>query len=447
MNFQIEKLGIINQAEIELGDLTIICGQNNTGKSYASYAIYGFLKTWKENIKFKLEAAQIENLINNGVLKVDLPAFEKEIPIVLKELSKQYTPFIPKIFSANEDYFSEAKFRVLSTDYQASYRHRHIESQLSLGRKNVLKALKKKGSNILEMILLTGDLPPTLIEDFFNGIIGETFLGEYFATPFMITAERSGVSLFHRELDINKNVLVEQLQGKKNLEPFYLSQMINESVSRYARPIKEEIDFVRDIVDVHSKNKSPLIKEHPELAKRLKDIVGGDYKVEGGQIYFVFRKGRRIQRIPLYIASSAVKSQLDISFYIKHLAKKGDILLMDEPEQNLHPVNQRKMARLFVQLIKAGIKVLVTTHSDYLIKELNHLILLNNEFENRSQIMKKYKYTEEDVLDKSKVKVYVAEKKTLVPASIDDTGIEVPSFDKEIDEMNDFYDDVLFAVG
>ena len=65
----------------------------------------------------------------------------------------------------------------------------------------------------------------------------------------------------------------------------------------------------------------------------------------------------------------------------------------------------------------------------------------------KTEVKKKYKYTEEDVLDKSKVKVYVAEKKTLVLASIDDTGIEVPSFDEEIDEMNDFYDDVLFAVG
>jgi ABC-type Mn2+/Zn2+ transport system ATPase subunit len=445
MKFQIEKLGIINKAEIELGDLTIICGKNNTGKSYASYAIYGFLRTWKENIKFKFEPTQIENLINNGRLKVDLPVFEKEIPIVLKELSKQYTPFIPKIFSANEDYFPEAKFLALSTDYQANYRHRHIESQLSIGQKNVLKALKEKGSHILEMILLAGDLPSTLVEGFFHRIIGKALLGEYFAAPFMMTSERTGVSLFHRELDISKNVLVERLQGRQNLEPSDIFQLIDESVSRYARPIKDEIDFVRDIVDVHSK--SPLIKEHPELAKRLKDIVGGDYQVEGGQIYFAFRKDRRVQRIPLYIASSAVKSQLDMSFYIKHLAKKWDILLMDEPEQYLHPTNQRKMARLFVRLIKAGVKVFVTTHSDYLIKELNNLIILGNEFEDRSKIMKKYKYTEEEVLDKSKVKVYIAEKKTLVAASIDDTGIEVPSFDEEIDEMNDFYDDVLFAVG
>jgi hypothetical protein len=240
---------------------------------------------------------------------------------------------------------------------------------------------------------------------------------------------------------------VERLQGKQHLESSDLFQMIDESVSRYARPIKEEINFVRDIVDVHSKNKSPLIKEHPELAKLLKDIVGGDYKVEGGQIYFTFQKEGKVEEIPLYIASSTVKSQLDMSFYLKHLAKKGDILLMDEPEQYLHPTNQRKMARLFVRLIKAGVKVLVTTHSDYLIKELNNLIILGNEFEERSQIMKKYNYTEEEVLDKSKVKVYIAEKQTLVAASIDNTGIEVPSFDEEIDEMNDFYDDVLFAVG
>jgi AAA15 family ATPase/GTPase len=153
MKFKIEKLGIINKAEIELGDLTIICGKNNTGKSYVSYAIYGFLDTWKDNIKFKLEPAQIENLVNNGVLKVDLQAFEKDIPTVLEKLSKQYTPVISKIFSANEDYFSDAKFRALSTDYQANYRHRHIESQQSIGRKKVLKALKDKDSHILEMIV------------------------------------------------------------------------------------------------------------------------------------------------------------------------------------------------------------------------------------------------------------------------------------------------------
>jgi len=442
MKFQLEKFGPLKKkTEIKLGDLTIICGKNNTGKSYAAHAIYGFLKTWKDKIKFKPEPAQVENLINNGILKVDLAVFEKDIPLVLKELSKQYTPIISKIFSANdEDSFSKAKFRALSTDYQANYHHRHVESQLSMGRKNVLKALKKKDSNILEIILIGENLPTTIVEDFLSGVIGETLLGEYFAVPFLITSERSGFFPFHRELDINQNALVSLLQGRQNLEPSDIFQMPDESV--YACPIKAKMDFVRDIVDVHS----PLLKEHPELAKLLKNIVGGDYKVEGGQIYFAFRKGKKVQRIPLAIASSAVKSQLDISFYLRHLAKKGDILLMDEPEQYLHPANQRKMARLFVRLIKAGIKVLVTTHSDYLIKELNNLIILGNGFENKEEIMRKYQYTEEDMLKSSMVKAYIVEKQTLVPAPINELGIVVSSFDFEIREMNDMFDDMTMTM-
>jgi predicted ATPase len=446
MNFHIEKLGIIKKADIELSDLTVICGKNNTGKTYVSYVTYGFLKTWENNIKFNPEQKQIKKLINDGILEIDLSDFEKDISTTLETSSKQYTSFIPKIFSANEDYFSGAKFRALSTDYQANYYQHHVESQMSIGQKNVLKALKEKDSNILEITLSTGNLPSSLVEDFLNRSLGTALLGDFFANPFMITSERSGVSLFHRELDINKNVLVERLQGKKNLEHSDIFQMLDESVSRYARPIKEEIDFVRDIVDVHSKNKSPLLKEHPELAKLLKDIVGGDYKVEGGQILFAFRKGRKVQRIPLYLASSTVKSQLDIAFYLKHVAKKGDILLMDEPEQNLHPSNQRKMARLFVQLIKVGIKVLVTTHSDYLVKELNNLIILGNEFEDRKKIMRKYGYTEEDVLEPTKIKVYIADKQTLVSAPINEMGITVSSFDDEIHEMSDMFDDMTMTM-
>ncbi len=56
------------------------------------------------------------------------------------------------------------------------------------------------------------------------------------------------------------------------------------------------------------------------------------------------------------------------------------------------------MARLFVHLIKAGVKVFITLLRDYLIKELNHLIILSHQFDDREEIMKKYQYTEEDVL-------------------------------------------------
>jgi predicted ATPase len=42
MKFNFEKFGGIDEGSITLGDLTLICGPNNVGKTYVSYAIYGY---------------------------------------------------------------------------------------------------------------------------------------------------------------------------------------------------------------------------------------------------------------------------------------------------------------------------------------------------------------------------------------------------------------------
>ena len=447
MKFQFEKLGAINKAELELGDLTIICGKNNTGKTYVSYAIYGLLATWN-NLDFKLAQEEIGDLLENGILKIDLKQFGNNILKQINKLSECWTQSIPMMFSANEEYFSETSCEVL-IDYKPSYQN-ELQFYLKTPKgKEILKAFKEKESPILEVTLLVEVeneklIPPThIIKSFIVEALGRVLLGYYFDIPFIITAERIGISLFYRELDISKNVLVEQLQKQsKSPELFNFVEMVNNTVSRYAFPIKHNIDFIRDIFDIHSKKTSPLLKEHPEFAKDLKNLLGGEIKVINDQIFFVFKQARKNQIIPLYLSSSAVKSLLDLNFYIKHLAKEGDILFIDEPELNLHPVNQRKMARLFVRLIKAGIKVFITTHSDYIIKELNNLIILGNEFEERAKIMKKYKYTEADILDPASVKVYIAENQTLTPAPIDNLGIEIKSFDREIEEMKNMFDDM-----
>ena len=47
VTFRFKNVGPVKDAEVELGDLTIIAGRNNTGKTYIVYTLYGFLKTWK----------------------------------------------------------------------------------------------------------------------------------------------------------------------------------------------------------------------------------------------------------------------------------------------------------------------------------------------------------------------------------------------------------------
>ncbi|MGV2390720.1 MAG UNVERIFIED_CONTAM: ATP-binding protein [Microcystis novacekii LVE1205-3] len=74
MKVKIKNLGILKQAEFSLGDLTIICGRNNTGKTYATYALFGFLYTWRRLLtwpRFGLKE-KIDQLLSDGVISLDL---------------------------------------------------------------------------------------------------------------------------------------------------------------------------------------------------------------------------------------------------------------------------------------------------------------------------------------------------------------------------------------
>ncbi len=154
-----------------------------------------------------------------------------------------------------------------------------------------------------------------------------------------------------------------------------------------------------------------------------------------------------------------MRSLLDIGFYLRHQAKEGDLLIVDEPELNLHPENQRRLARLFSRLVNIGIKVFITTHSDYIVKELNTLIMLNHDDSYLQRIAKDEGYHKNELISAEQIKVYIAEKRpilldgkkrkylyqTLTAAHIDsERGIEVSSFDTSINTMNRIQDAIIW---
>ena len=67
--------------------------------------------------------------------------------------------------------------------------------------------------------------------------------------------------------------------------------------------------------------------------------------------------------------SSSLKSIFGLDLFIKNNSK-GDWIFIDEPEMNLHPENQKIMADFLFKLLTADIRMVISTHSDYLIKEI-----------------------------------------------------------------------------
>jgi AAA15 family ATPase/GTPase len=59
---------------------------------------------------------------------------------------------------------------------------------------------------------------------------------------------------------------------------------------------------------------------------------------------------------------------------LRNAIARGDMLIIDEPEAHLHPAAQTEMAKTLGRLVRAGVRVVVTTHSDWLLMEIGNLI-------------------------------------------------------------------------
>ena len=63
--------------------------------------------------------------------------------------------------------------------------------------------------------------------------------------------------------------------------------------------------------------------------------------------------------------------------FLKYLVQPGDMLIIEEPESHLHPAAQRQLARGIVRLVNAGVQVLITTHSETFVTQINHLLRIS----------------------------------------------------------------------
>ncbi|NKC13562.1 MAG: AAA family ATPase [Gammaproteobacteria bacterium] len=144
------------------------------------------------------------------------------------------------------------------------------------------------------------------------------------------------------------------------------------------------------------------------------------------------------------MTSSTVKSLFGLWFYLENQAKRGDLLMIDEPELNIHPENQRQIARLLAKLVNAGMNIVISTHSDYIVREFNTLIMLSQD---DGTLRKKHKYQAEEVLDPDKVAAYLFDEQEIKPFEItSQDGIYATTFDQVITDLNKVNDDIYYSL-
>ena len=450
LKIELKNLGVLKHAEFSLGDLTLICGKNNTGKTYIAYALYGFLKSWRNHIRFPVSDSQIQRLLTEGGIKIDLGEHVEKADRVLKTACKRYTNQLDTVFAASEGRFRNSEFHI-RTEPPDVLRKKH-EGKAEIEKTPIFTYLKKMRSGELIVTLAAErerQINSLFAKETISSIIGNTVFFDSFPAPFISSTERTGAAIFRGELDFAARNRPSERMGRTG-----------QRYPRYPLPVDANVDFVRELEYV-ARRQSFIAKEHPEVLTDFADIIGGKYTItQGGRLYYT-PKGTQ-DRLTMVESSSAVRSLVDIGFYLSHVARKDGLLMVDEPELNLHPENQRRIARLFARLVNLGVKVFITTHSDYIVKELNTLIMLDHNKTHIKKIAIEHGYDRKaESINVNKVKVYTA-KETLIPLQAGqkrrrrghtlveadihpELGIEAPSFDDTINKMNRIQRDIVWG--
>ena len=139
-------------------------------------------------------------------------------------------------------------------------------------------------------------------------------------------------------------------------------------------------DFLEQLIELSDipRRRSNLNRT---LAKRLEaEILGGavrSERSETGYPSFYYRPDGWKGDLPLMNTSSMVSELAPVVLYLRHVVQRGDVLIIEEPESHLHPAMQVAFTRLLAAAVRSGIRIIVTTHSEWVLEALANLVRLS----------------------------------------------------------------------
>lgn len=444
MKIEFEHLGGIDNGSIELNDFTLFCGKNNSGKTYVMYSIYGLLD--KEfDIRFDFVKKIIVQLKETGTYQLNIcDIILDQQKNMIKHIEQHFQVYLPRLFGVTNEQFEKT---IIHLDFDSEdLKQRTIKKAgnfaLSLGKSKDWTLLIEKEENnpLVELTLHNIEIPDSILQRFISESLVSIIFTGLSKKSFLLPAERSGLNLFFNELSSTRNLLMQHAQ-KDNINPMELLKDIIES--RYADPIQDYIQYLNKIRN--NKVKKSSYRNYAQVIQ--KSVLNGRYDVDkAGNVFFMpYRSNNAV--LPLHHSSSTVKTLFGLVFYLEHLAEEGDCLMIDEPELNLHPDNQRLMAKVLAQLVNAGLKVIVSTHSDYFVRELNNLIMLKMDFPGATELQKKYGYQDDELLAGKQVSAYLFDDKKITPMILDEEeGVIAETFDAVINDLNKSSNEIYYAM-
>ena len=386
----VKNFGPIVDATINLHPLTVFVGPSNTGKTYFSTLIYalhrifeGFLQLpggarqmgfsalaslLHENDEFREELKK-QNALDRPLKFSDLPQTIRDtLQSGLKKDSESLKTELERCFDLN----SITELIRLKDDQRTEM---NVSLEVREGIQNLWHSnLATSKSDIIVHGSVNEDaliLPKEWVKskgllytnDIFTALSVE--LGKHREKRFYLPAARSGIMQSHRVI---ASSLVERATrgGLTPLEIPTFSGIV--------------ADFMQQLI-LYKESEAPN-EGMQSLAEAIEsDILAGQILMKltpSGYPEFLYRPSLMGEEVRLTRAASMVSELAPLVLFLRSGIRPGDMLIIEEPEAHLHPGAQTEIALTLAGLVRAGVRVVVTTHSDWLLKEIANLIRIGD---------------------------------------------------------------------
>ena len=396
-HINVQNFGPIDKAEIDLRPLTVFVGESNTGKTYLAALIYALHQNFRGISQFPWASAVASHL--SFAYRFHLPSRQEEIEKeMLKALKKLNTSGRHFKFSDLPHQMSSRSQSILTDQENFTY-----ELQRCFDLESASKLIRFTHSQDNEMTIslsvregdqtywdfkvrttgptdpsITGHINPDMIlldakdpmrKTEFNEIsdverLFQTLSGRRWRTvdSYYLPAARSGIM---ESRDVLAAALIKRATriGLDRLEVSTFSGMV--------------ADFLEQLVNYKKRKRSS--SRISRVAEQLEtELLEGKIEVKRStpKAYpeFLYRPDQAKEGLRMSHSSAMVSELAPLVLFLRGIVKQGDLLIIEEPESHLHPGAQTKIAQTLARLVRAGVHVIITTHSNYLLQQIGNLI-------------------------------------------------------------------------
>lgn len=417
LRLQAENFGAIAAADVELRPLTVFVGPSGSGKSYFAKLIYTLHRYFSQHLAFESRSRKMTHFYKLWNEMSDRTVLAEQLADHLADTDIVDIPCPPEVARlAREAVKGVDTGTALGWEMGRVYGvetleplilNTHASARIALGHNPAGHAGKLpfryafdlQGARLKWHLDVEDDAPIRLersgtfwrrglLPNFFHRRSPETSIDGGLINPVAVQhvladlAQPSTVGPLAR---VARFLPASRLGGME-AQQFLLRGSLDLTTAGRRRAARAAplsgvlVDYIEDILIDLSVNPTDW-EAGEQLAREIEQaILKGEVRVEpteNGPPQVLFRPDGWEKDLPLVQASSTVASMVadivPVVLYLRHHAQPGETLIIEEPEAHMHPAMQVRFAAGLARMVAAGIRVIVTVHSDWILSALANI--------------------------------------------------------------------------